>query len=618
VTRTGNTPTGSPDTPGAPGAPGSLGAPSGANDSNPAQARPINRPGIHAPSAPRLSLTQFVDLDTLQEIQDSFTAVTGLTATIHDPDGKQVTAPTDAQQRRASDQVLEQLIAADADDSGRFSAPIAVEGQVLGSIALMSSPDVDGCTPGQDELRQVIDSLGIPGEQADELVAAAEQHCGPNKAAGIQFLFVLANSITRLCFDEYHARQRVQELSALYEVSKALSADRDLQQILDTATHAVAEVMKAKAVAIRLTKEDDPHKLEPRAIYNLSQAYLDTGAIHVDDSQMLSEAMSGKPVYIQDMATDPRVIFPGDAKDEGLASMLCLGIMHQGKAIGTIHLFSGEPRSYSPFEVRLVTAIAQMLGTAIQNARLDNQRTKSRRVLRQLHLAANVQRRMLPGEMPRLPPYDLAARYVPSFELGGDFYDVIDLDGHIGIAIGDVVGKGIAASLLMASVRSSLRAYAQDVYDLDEIISRVNNALTRDTLDNEFATLWYGVFDPDTLRLTYCNAGHDPPMLLRDGEINVLDTGGMIVGVQRDVEYEKGLYDMAAGDTLLLYTDGLVDSFNGGGEKFGRKRIEEALIESADKSASDTINHILWQVRRFTGPRQGVDDTTLVVVKVDR
>ncbi|MCF6180385.1 MAG: GAF domain-containing protein, partial [Geopsychrobacter sp.] len=201
----------------------------------------------------------------------------------------------------------------------------------------------------------------------------------------------------------------------------------------------------AKAVAIRLTQADDPHKLGPRAIYNLSQNYLDTGAINFDDSEMLREAMSGKPVYIRDMSTDPRVIFPGDAKAEGLASMFCLGIMHQGKAIGTIHLFSGEQRSFSPFEVRLVTAIAQMLGTAIQNARLDTQRTKSRRVLRPLHLAANVQRRILPAALPRLPPYDLAARYVPSFELGGDFYDVIDLDGHIGIAIGDVVGQPMLA-----------------------------------------------------------------------------------------------------------------------------------------------------------------------------
>jgi sigma-B regulation protein RsbU (phosphoserine phosphatase) len=296
--------------------------------------------------------------------------------------------------------------------------------------------------------------------------------------------------------------------------------------------------------------------------------------------------------------------------------MLCLGIMYQGKAIGTIHLFSGEQRAFSPFEVRLVTAISQMLGTAIQNARLDAQKSQSRRVLRQLHLAASVQRRMLPGELPSMKPFDIATRYVPSFELGGDFYDVIDLDGHLGIAIGDVVGKGVAASLLMASVRASLRAYAQDVYDLDEIIARVNNALCRDTLDNEFATLWYGVIDPKSLRLTYCNAGHDPPMLLRNGKIHPLDTGGMIVGVQSDIEYEKGLFDTARGDMILFYTDGLVDSFNDKGQKFGRKRIVEAFTATQGMSSTDAINHILWQVRKFTGPRQGVDDTTLIVVKV--
>ncbi|GAB4187790.1 MAG: hypothetical protein Kow00105_02460 [Phycisphaeraceae bacterium] len=573
------------------------------------------RPGQAMAGAPPMLLTQFIDLATLQELQDSFTAVTGLSTEIRDRSGKPVTKETDKDKLRASDRLLEQLITVEADEDGRFSAPIMVEGQVLGSIVL--DPISEAVNPaGRQALRDTAIALGVPEDKVDDLVEAAETHLGPNKAAGIRFLYILANSIARLCYEEYHTRQRVQELSALYEVSKALAAHRDLQQVLDTATHAVANVMQAKAVAIRLVKEDNPHQLEPRAIYNLSKEYLATGAIDVDDSDLLRDAMSGKVVYVADMATDPRIIFPGDAKAEGLISMLCLGIMHQGKAIGTIHLFTGEKRTFSAFEIRLVTAISQMLGTAIQNARLDAQRSQSRQVLRQLHLAASVQRRMLPGELPKVKPFDIAARYVPSYELGGDFYDVIDLDGHLGIAIGDVVGKGIAASLLMASVRASLRAFAQDVYDLDEIIARVNNALTRDTLDNEFATLWYGVMDPKTLRLTYCNAGHDPPLLLRDGNIHLLETGGMIVGVQCDLEYEKGLFDLEPGDSILFYTDGLVDAFNDKGEKFGRARVIESLKETSQMTATDTINHILWQVRRFTGPRQGVDDTTLVVVKV--
>jgi phosphoserine phosphatase RsbU/P len=210
----------------------------------------------------------------------------------------------------------------------------------------------------------------------------------------------------------------------------------------------------------------------------------------------------------------------------------------------------------------------------------------------------------------------VAARYVPSFELGGDFYDFINLDGHLGVAVCDVSGKGIAASLLMASVRASLRAYAQDVYDIDEIVARVNIALVRDTLTNEFATLFYGVLDPQTRRLTYCNAGHEPPLLLRDGQITRLEVGGTVVGIDPEQEYDKGVVYLQFGDTLLLYTDGLTDAQNFNGEKFGRERINKALRETAKSTAQEAVNHILWEMRRFVGLRSSIDDTTLVVIKV--
>ena len=201
-------------------------------------------------------------------------------------------------------------------------------------------------------------------------------------------------------------------------------------------------------------------------------------------------------------------------------------------------------------------------------------------------------------------------------ELAGDFYDFIDLEGNLGLVVGDVVGKGVAASLMMASVRASLRAYAQDLYDLDEVIARVNERLAADTLDSEFATLWYGVLDPNTLRLTYCNAGHDPPILVRNGEMHCLDTGGMIVGVDAGQTYDKAIFDLAPGDRLLLYTDGLPDAMSFDQEKFGRGRIEQAFLEAADGSATDIVNHMLWSMRRFTGLRRSLDDTTIVVVKV--
>lgn len=580
------------------------------------------------PSAPRLSLTDFLDLATLQEIQDSFTAVTRLVTTIRDADGRPVTSPTDARQRALSDQLLEQLIEVDNADGNRFVAPIVLEGQELGSITI--EPEVLPPVDADDDhrLRELARRLGFPLESAVGLADALADLTAPNRAAGIQFLYLLANAIARLCYDEYHARQRVEELSVLYRVSTVLSAHRDLQVVLDTAAQSVAEVMKVKAVSIRLLRQNED-ELTPRAVFNLSDEYLNKGAIKVSESGFFREALQGKVVYVEDMAIDPRIKFPGDAAREGLVSMLCAGMVFQGQPIGTVQLFAGDLRRFSDFEVKLVRAIAQLLATAIENARLDQQRLESQRMIRQLHLAADVQRRMLPGVMPRLKPFDVAARYVPSFELGGDFYDFIDLEGNLGVAVGDVVGKGVAASLLMASVRASLRAYAQDVYDLDEIISRVNIALCRDTLDNEFATLWYGVLDPKTLRLTYCNAGHDPPLLVRNGKAHPLDVGGMIVGVDKAQDYDKGLWDLETGDVVMLYTDGLTEAMNAEHVKFGRKRVEAALLAAIDKAnaprpdgtpgtgaAADILNHVLWEMRRFTGLRRSIDDTTLVVLKV--
>ncbi|MEM1107667.1 MAG: SpoIIE family protein phosphatase [Planctomycetota bacterium] len=585
------------------------------------------RPSI-TPTAPRLSLTDFVDLGTLQEIQDAFASVTRLSTSILDADGQPATAPTDAAKRQQSDLVFEQLIDLDershksADAGGgakQFQAPITVEGQTLGSIVIKPSGQAtEELGPDLKELEGLADALDLDDVQRQELLDSAELAFGTNRGAAIQFLYLMANAIARLCFEQYHAQQRLEELSVLYKVSTVLAGREDLQQTLDTAARSVADQMKVRAVVIRLLNDtEDGPVLERHANTGLSEDYINKGRLLVNRSEMLATALRGETIYIKDMTDDPRVYYPEQARAEKLASMLCVGIIYQGQAIGTLQLFTEDIRQFTQFEIDLVRAIAQLLATAIENTRLDAARADNQKMLRQLHLAADVQRRMLPRKMPELPGYDIAARYVPSFELSGDFYDFINLDHSLGIGVGDVVGKGVAASLLMASARSSLRAYAQDVYDLDEVIARVNRQLCRDTLDAEFVTLWYGTLDRDSGRLTYCNAGHEAPLLVRDGELIPLDIGGMIVGVDRDQSYAKGVWDFRPGDMLLLYTDGLPDAMNADGNRFGRERTENLLREVADKSANEALNQILWTVRQFTGPRRATDDTTLIVIKAE-
>lgn len=595
-----------------------------------------------------LSLSDFLDRDTLQEIQDSFCSVTRLITSIRGADGQTLTTPTDTQRRDASDILLDQLIddgltenistdqKNDPDSKNKFTAPIMLNGQKLGSIVI-EHPDafvttIEASEPQKAKFLELGRTLGMDEDQSMAMIRKIDEVAKPNRAASVQFLHLIANSITRLCEQEYQNRLRAAELNVLFNMSRNLAGAHELSEVLRRATEEAGKALKVKSVSIRLRQKTMNEAGEhvpaedlflPVAVYGLSEEYIQKGPIVLKQSPMYQRAMKGEVVYIADMTADDRVVYREDAEREGLKSMLCCALNYQDRIIGTIQLFSETSRQFTDHEIDIVRAVSDLLATAIETTRLHSQRHENQRMMRQLQLGAAVQRRLLPSQMPHFPGLDIAARYVPSFELGGDFYDFIELDGHLGLAIGDVVGKGVGASLLMASSRSALRAYAQDLYDLDDIIGRVNVTMTRDTTDSEFVTLWYGVVNPHTMRLTYCNAGHEAPLLVRDGKLIPLDVGGMIIGVDDSQAYEKSVIDLKKNDVLLMYTDGLGDAMNDHEEKFGTPRIQQALLdvvasenEAKPLRAGDIVHGLLKSIRDFTGKRRSIDDTTVVVVKV--
>jgi len=156
---------------------------------------------------------------------------------------------------------------------------------------------------------------------------------------------------------------------------------------------------------------------------------------------------------------------------------------------------------------------------------------------------------------------------------------------------------------------------AYHMYDIDRIMSEVNRHLCRDAGRGEFATVFYGVISP-AMRFTYCNAGHIPPMLLRAGQIQKLEIGGMVLGVDPNAAFERGLVDLRAGDVLLLYTDGTVEALNFADQPFGPARLTDSLRRHADQSAQRIAQNILWDIRRFRGLADRTDDLTMVVVKI--
>lgn len=196
------------------------------------------------------------------------------------------------------------------------------------------------------------------------------------------------------------------------------------------------------------------------------------------------------------------------------------------------------------------------------------------------------------------------------------------------LAVCDVVGKGVPAALLMSAVRASLRAYTQDIPDLDEVMSRCNKALARDTLESEFATLWVGAIDPATLRVTYCGAGHEGPLVFRvpahrpptAADVDELGVGGMALGIDPSQRYALGRFELQAGDCLVAYTDGLPDTTNFQGQRFGKSGLKQAvldLLQAAPQASSGAIvEGVMRALRNFGGLKSAEDDVTLVVARV--
>lgn len=582
----------------------------------------LNTPALQPGTSDSLSLTDFIDPDTLQELQDSFTSFARLSMRVLDNAGNPVTRPTDLPKRAQADQTLEHLTFTEREPDGSLRAPISIGGHELGCIVVQPheiEPDHGLNAEERERLISLCAKLGLSSEQQDDLLTAAEFAYTATTGASLGFIHLIANSIASLCYEQHQNRQRIRELRVLYELSTLLSAQVNPQEALETAANAIARVMAVKAVVIRLLSRgtDGKPELIARALFGMDPSIADKGKTLVNKSELTRKALTGEMVYIEDMTTDPRSYYPEDAKQAGITSMLSTGLMVQDKGIGTIQLFTEKPRKFSMFEENLVRAIAQLLATSVRNAQLEADRQRNKALTRQVELAQGVQQRMLPKTSPQIRGIDIAATYVPSQGLGGDFYDFISLDNATGIAVGDAVGKGVAASLLMASVRSSLRAYAHDLYDLDVIIERVNKALNRDTLDKEFATLWYGTIDHETKRLTYCNAGHEPALLLRDGKIVSLDIGGMVTGVIADAEYKKGVVDLEQGDLLLLYSDGVTDAMDSHHQRFGREKLEYALQEMGDQSAQQGVTALLDRLADHRGDHAPNDDITVVLVKVE-
>ena len=313
---------------------------------------------------------------------------------------------------------------------------------------------------------------------------------------------------------------------------------------------------------------------------------------------------------------------------QALGVRLIVGLRAKDEMLGLLLIGPALDREgYSAPERTLLRQCGEQLTLMIENARLTSRVVEQEKLRRDLALAAEVQRRLLPERPPDHETAALSAFSAPARSVGGDYYDFLDLGEHrVGIALADIAGKGVAAALIMAVVQASLRIVAADgETSLPDLAAKINDYLHRSTLSKSYATFFYAQLDESSRQLRYVNAGHNPPYLVRqrDGagdpgfDIRELTIGGTVLGMFPQMTYEEAIVDLQPGDVLLAFTDGVTEALNVAEEEFGEARLKEVIVGAMHLTAAEISARLSEALRMWIRDTAQYDDLTFVVLKVN-
>jgi sigma-B regulation protein RsbU (phosphoserine phosphatase) len=267
-------------------------------------------------------------------------------------------------------------------------------------------------------------------------------------------------------------------------------------------------------------------------------------------------------------------------------------------------------------DVTLLNSLGSQMGVSLQNALLLRDRLRVARIEDELNLAHQIQQTFLQSDFPALPRCEVHAVNLPSRQVGGDYYDVVQApDGSFLVAIADVAGKGVPAALLVSTVAGTVRAFADGRLTPREVVSQVNRAAVRSSAAGKFVTFFYAELDHANGRLRFVNAGHNHPRLRRaDGTLEPLATGGLPLGLFEDAAFEEGERTLGPGDGLLLFSDGISEALDSFEQEYGEDRLEAAWREHGPGPCAAVLDRVYDDVIAFRGAAAQNDDMTMVVV----
>ena len=399
----------------------------------------------------------------------------------------------------------------------------------------------------------------------------------------------------------------------LREVAAIINSSLELDTVLTLILEQLARVIPYKNGSILMVEGEHFVVRASRGAH--AETVINTPVFRVADSVLFRDMIaSGRPSIIPDIQHDRRWI-KIESTDE-MHSWLGMVLKVGDKVIGELGVIHTEADFYTAEHADIIAAFANQASAAIERARLHHDSIQQARLRQELETAFRIQSSFLPDRVPQRDGWQIAATWQPAQDVGGDFYDFIELpDGRLGFVIADVSGKGVPAALFMALARTIFRIFASEDEPIVDLMAKVNEHIRENNRARFFVTAFYGVLDPHTGKFCCVNGGHNPPLLVHDGAVESLTSHGAALGLFGGLTYDEYTLYLAEGDILVLYTDGITEAINAAEDEFGEEQLAQCLSRHHHQSADAVASRIKSDIDGFVGDVPQYDDSTLVIIK---
>jgi serine phosphatase RsbU (regulator of sigma subunit) len=425
----------------------------------------------------------------------------------------------------------------------------------------------------------------------------------------IYFVFLFFTTLFHLPTAEAYDR-KAQEVTSLQYFSKLITEVLDFNDLAETVTDITQKLSGSKAAWIIWKNGVGYNSLASRNISFIESEKLTNQILERIDFRNL---VSTKTFNIKERITD--------GTTEDLYSVVSVSpIKSRGETQGILVAAKGEGQIFTRDDLSAIETFSDYASVAIENSRLLEQSIEKERLEKELDVAREIQRKILPADVPDYPNLEIASVFIPAFEVGGDYYDFFRIsETKLGFVIADVSGKGISAAFIMAEVKGIFESLSKTIERPKEILIKANEIL-KETLDSKtFVSAAYGYFDFNEKKLIFARAGHCPLFLIRDMNSKQIRPSGLGLGLSSKEYFEQTLeefsIDLFRNDTIVLYTDGVTDAKNEQMEDFGDKYFLNVLQDNASLSAQELSNKIIREITVFSSQHNQYDDITLVIFK---